>query len=105
MWEGLPAHSEEGIVDRKFQQEGHEKTCETSGATRSSGVSKDPWTTWTSCGRHPGALSYPSWGGGNDVDSSQPLSGPRASAGSGGERNSFGRSQGLLMISEAFCFG
>ena len=44
-------------------------------------------------------------GGGNDVDSSQPLSGPRASAGSGWERNSFGRSQGLLMISEAFCFG
>ena len=43
--------------------------------------------------------------GGNDVDSSQPLSGPRVSAGSGWERNSFGRSQGLLMISEAFCFG
>lgn len=49
--------------------------------------------------------------GGNDVDSSQPLSGPRVSAGSGWERNSFGRSQGLLMIlkhfalAEAFCFG
>lgn len=60
---GCQLIQEEGIVDRKFQQEGHEKTCETSGATQSGGVSKDPWTTWTSCGRHPGALSYPSRGG------------------------------------------